>query len=397
MNDSTRSRIVLSGWHGHDNAGDDATLRAFVDEIANHGERHLTVLSELPQRIEAVFGSEHVSSAPHYETVGLHGLTHLVKGRLGGHLGRLRKCDLFVLGGGSLLRDNTTWHNLFRVVDEIFWARIFGKKVALYAVGIGPIKTRLGGWLIQQAAVRSDVIAVRDEGSRKLLQDLGVDDARIHVVADPGFVLRTQPIEDPELLKRVRTPGTVGFFPSLGFIEDGDDLSEIPRIAKALDELHEKRELTFLSMPMRVLPDEIDDIHVTRLIQKEMRHPQALEVYEKRLGAEQLKWLTGQFELNLTIRLHALIFSLSNGVPAVGIEYEPKVTNLLRDFGLSDCGAPMGEELTAKLVAAVEHVLDSPKDVAAHIQARLPAVKDSAQSCFRLIESLLENDSKSTQ
>lgn len=389
MNHSSRTRIVLAGWHGHDNAGDDATLRTFLDEIVSQGEREITVLSELPERVIAEFGSERVTSTPHYESLGLHGLTHLVKGRLFKHLGLLRRCDLFVLGGGSLLRDNTTWHNLFRVVDEIFWCRAFGKKVVLYAAGIGPITTRLGRWVIQQAALRADLVTVRDEGSCEELLALGIDRNRIHVVADPGFVLAGRPIDDAALLGRVKAPGTVGFFPSLGFIEDGTDLSEIPRIASAMDALHEKHGLNFLSMPMRVLPDEIDDVHVTRLIQAEMRFPEALYAYEHRLAAEQLKWLTGEFELNLTIRLHALIFSLSNGTPAVAIEYEPKVTNLLRDFDLPEVGVKMGSELSNNLVSAVEVVLASNSTISDRIKSKLPTIEASSRRCFDLIEGLL--------
>lgn len=390
MNQPTRTRIVLAGWHGHDNAGDDATLRTFIEQIVGQEERELVVLSELPERVIAEFGSDRVSSTPHYETVGLHGLTHLLKGRLKRHLGLLRQSDMFVLGGGSLLRDNTSWHNLLRVIDEIFWCRVFGKKVVLYAAGIGPLTTRLGRWLVQQTALRSDLITVRDEGSCEQLLALGIERGRINVVADPGFVLAGKPVTDTELLRRVKVPGTVGFFPSLGFIEDGTDLSEVPRIASALDELHEKHGLNFLSMPMRVLPDEIDDVYVTRLVQDKMRFPDALHVYESRLAAEQLKWLTGEFEFNLTIRLHALIFSLANGTPAVAIEYEPKVTNLLHDFALPEMGARMGPELRDNLVSSFERLLDSRLTIREHIQSKLPAIQASSRRCFELIEALLE-------
>jgi polysaccharide pyruvyl transferase WcaK-like protein len=208
-------------------------------------------------------------------------------------------------------------------------------------------------------------------------------------VADPGFLLPGVPVEDPELLARVRNPNTVGLFPSLGFIEDGADLSQIPRIAAALDELHEQEGLNFLSVPMRVLPDEIDDLHVTQLIREKMRQPDALESCEHRFGAGQLKWLAGQFSLNITVRLHALIFSLAGRVPTVAIEYEPKVTNLLRDFRLEDFGVPMGEKLTHSLVERTLRARNDRNAVSAHIGERLPVFEASARRCFEAFEELL--------
>lgn len=382
-------KLVLSGWHGHDNAGDDATLLSFVSELVAPRDRELTVLCEVPERVEALCGSDLVRARYHYETLGLHGLTHLFKGRLGQHLALLREAEGFFLGGGSLLRDNTTWHNLFRVVDEIFWAKRFGKKVALYAGGIGPIETSLGRAVIGRALRRCDLITVRDENSARLARELGAEEHRIHVVADPGFLLQPREVDDPELLARVRRPNCVGFFPSLGFIDDGKDLSEIPRIARGLDQLAEQRSCKFLAMPMRVLANEIDDIHVAQLIRSHMQRPEALEICERQFDASQLRWLTSQFPLNLTIRLHALIFSLASAVPTVGIEYEPKVTNLLRDFELPDFGVPMGERLSDSLVERVGRALEGADAFRQHATERIPVLTASARRTFERFEELL--------
>lgn len=389
---SSRQHLVLSGWHGHDNAGDDATLIQFLVEMGRDldGEpRSITVLSELPERVRAAFGTELVDSTFHYETVGLHGLTHLLKGRLAGHLRLLRQSALFALGGGSLLRDNTTWHNLFRVLDEIFWARLFGGKVALYAVGVGPFRTRLGKALIGLAARRCDLITVREENSKAALASLGVPPSRIHVVADPAFLLEPEPVTDEELLERASAPGTVGLYPSLGFIEDGADLAQVPRLARALDRLHEDHGLRFVSVPMRVLSDELDDVHVTELVRAEMRHPECLHVHRTPLPARQIKALTAAFTFNLTVRLHALIFSLSLKTPCVAVDYEPKVGNVMGSFELPEYAIAMGEGLEEGLVRASAKLLAEREAYVAHVARRLPQHQASARSTFERMQELL--------
>ena len=392
---SDKTSIILSGWHGHDNAGDDATLIQFVAELTRgRDDRNVTVLSELPERVIDAFG---VDSTFHYETVGLHGLTHLLKGRWTKHLALLRGSKLFALGGGSLLRDNTTWHNLFRVVDEIFWARLFGVPVALYAIGVGPFRSWLGKLVIREAAKCCALITVREERSKGLLVGLGIAPERVHVVADPAFLLQARAMEgerakeEAELLELASKPKTVGLFPSLGFIEDGTDLSQVPRLAAGLDALHEEHGLHFVSLPMRVLPDsgEIDDVYVAGLIRDKMRHPDALTIHPRMLRADELKWLTSRFLFNLTIRLHGMIFSLSEKTPVVAIHYEPKVFNVLTSFGLERLSVDMGEGMEERIANVTRDVLTNRDTLVQHIEERLDENERSARRTFELMEEVL--------
>ncbi len=385
---SGKRGIVLSGWHGHENAGDDATLVQFLRELSPDGDPPVTVLCEQPERIEATFG---VPSRYHYETVGLHGLTHLLKGRLGAHFSLLRSSRLFALGGGSLMRDNTTWHNLMRVIDELFLARLLGCKTALYAVGVGPFRTRLGRFLIGRAAASCDLVTVRDENSKSLLVGLGLPAERVHVVADPGFLLEAVPVRDEGLLARTRLPGATALFPSLGFIEDGADLSHVAPLARALDALHERRGLVYVSLPMRrtEAAEELDDVHVTELVRREMRHKDALHVHRGALSPGELKWLAGQFPLAITVRLHAMIFALAERTPVVAIGYEPKVRNVLHSFGLSEWLVPQDDRLEAALVERVEQALERSAEIVAHIDGELPSTLTAARRTFELLRELL--------
>lgn len=383
--------IVISGWYGVDNAGDDAILQQFIAEIITHSPANITVLSQHPDRVNVMFGSNRVNAIFHHRIFCSSAPANFIKGILGPYVKRIKKADLFVLGGGGLLRDNTSLRNLCRLLDEILLAKLFGKFVAFYAIGVGPFTTRFGTWLIKQAAKRCDLITVREEKSKRLLEQIGIESDRIYVVADPAFLLDSFPPKDEDLLRAVRTNSFVGLFPALGFINDGKDLSHVPHLAAALDELYERHKLRFMALPMRYVAGEIDDIHVANLIKQAMKHPFALEVYEHYLAPSELKWMTGQFAFNITIRLHAMIFSFGMETPVVAINYEPKVANIISSFGLEDYLVNMDEALQSKLVEAVERCMADIDSCREKIGQQLPKCQESANHTFQLMRQLLQH------
>lgn len=382
-------KILISGWYGFDNAGDDAILYQFLQEMAQSD--HVTVLSERPQRVTDLMGSSTTKVAFHHKTLGPSALRSALTGQLWQHIMRIKNADLFVLGGGGLLRDNTSIKNVCRLLDEIFWAKLFGKSVALYAIGVGPFTSRFGTWLIKLAVNLCDLITVRETQSKELLESLSIASDRIHVVADPAFLLQGTPPNDTALLERVKQRKLVGVFPSLGFVRDGKDFSHVPRLAAALDQIHEQHKVNFLALPMRFLRHEQDDVYVGNLVKQMMKYPHALDVYDDYLEPAELKWLAGRFLFNITVRLHAMIFSLSEETPVVAINYEPKVSNVIKSFGLDDYLVQMDEELQPQLVKAADQCLREIESYRRHIASRLPACKESAKRTFDLLRHLLHS------
>jgi len=382
------AHILISGWYGVDNAGDDAILIEFIRQLVAGRNRSLTVLSERPEGVDALVGETATRAAFHYDVLGARGLTNLVRGRLWAHLREVRRADLFVLGGGGLLRDNTSLRNVLRLVDELWLARLFGRRTALYAIGAGPFLHPFRTWLIRRTVARCDLVTVRDARSRARLEEIGVPPERIHLVADPAFLLEPVPCRDAGLLEAVGDGTAVGLFPSQGFVDLGRDRSHIPPLARALDRLHERHGLRFVALPMRRAPGH-DDVEVARWVRDRMVHREALHVHTAYPSAGELKWLSGRFRFNITVRLHALIFSLGMDTPAVAVNYEPKVAGVLGDFGLDRYLVAMGESFETDLVDRVELCMANLGSYAAEIAARLPAQQERARETFRLLEQLL--------
>lgn len=377
--------IFISGWYGQLNAGDDAILDVFVEQTRARFDAKFTVLSELPNNIP---NTADVRSLFHPSLLGLETPSALIKGRFWRHLNELRKTDLFVLGGGGILRDNTNWRNLLRLLDEIWYAKMLGKKVMLYGIGVGPFKTTLGRKLIGASVRMCDLVTVRSQRGAQLLREVGVDPQRIHVVCDPAFLLAPRAPADPAL-QALFEPGkkTIGFYPTFALetLHKGEQFDEL---AKALDALAEDPEVRLVAVPMSVRENRPDDVTTARCIQARMKHPQRLHIYEKRLDAAELKWVTSQAVLNLTVRLHAMIFSLGCNVPVVAVNYEPKVANVFNEFNepqyLVEMQAGMGERLTAAIRLALREL----PAYGARIREHRAHVNASAMRTFDLMREL---------
>jgi polysaccharide pyruvyl transferase CsaB len=381
----TRLNILINGWYGHWNAGDDAILEVFIEQAIDRLDCDIVVLSGLPENIPQ---SSRVSSAFHLPVSIKGAIKSLFDGSFYRHLNRIRKCDLFVLGGGGLLRDNTTWRNLIHLLDEIWFSKLFGRKVMLYAIGVGPFKSRLGKFLIRVSVNMCDLITVRSERGAQLLREIGIAPERIHVVADPAFLLKPVAPVDQDLVRLLAGGKKIGVFPTISLVSGEHDFSHVNRLAAALDRLVEEEGLQFVAMPMRVRDSGLDDVKISLAIKAAMKHSDALQVYEKRLTPSELKWATSQNMMNLTVRLHAMIFSLGAKVPVVAINYEPKVSNVFSALKCPQYLVEMDDRLDTALVDSVKQCLhDLPQYRQRIIDIGL-ATESSALRTFELMQSL---------
>ena len=121
------SRIVVSGYYGSKNAGDEAMLAAMLEVLGDLDPKlHITVISADPEDTRKRHGVDAVSWL---------GLPAIIR--------ELRQADLLISGGGSLLQNVTSRRSLYYYMGIIFLAFMAGLKVMLYAQGIGPIRGHL--------------------------------------------------------------------------------------------------------------------------------------------------------------------------------------------------------------------------------------------------------------
>jgi polysaccharide pyruvyl transferase CsaB len=307
-----RFNVVMSGYYGFGNAGDEAILQSIHTNIRQSGgDISVTVLSSDPDDTKTRYGYNAVNRFKFFSV-----------------LRALRRCDALVSGGGSLLQDHTSTRSLLYYLLIIKAAELMRKKVMIYANGIGPVHKKKNRRLVRRIVNRADVISLRDEISAQELIGMGIRRNDIHVTADPVFTLNGLapeaaaklleahgiPAEQPFACVSIRNWSGIG-----GFRE---------KLAALCDEIVERygRNIVFIAMQAP------NDSKISREVSGLMRNPSF--VLDSRLSAEELMGIIGMADFVLAMRLHTLIFSARMCVPLAGIIYDPKGEAYLKTLAM---------------------------------------------------------------
>ena len=324
------SRIVISGYYGSKNAGDEAMLAAMLEVLGDlEPELHITVISAAPQ-----------------DTAKRHGVEAISWLDMSAICKALKKADLLISGGGSLLQNVTSRRSLYYYLAIIKMAELLGTKVMLYAQGIGPIQGRLARRVMGHIANRVDLITVRDKGSLAELKSLGITRPHIECTADP--VLAIHPVDKEAgraIFKRYQAEGAS---PVVGIsVRDWQGCHHFKEeLAKASDAIVRDLGARVVFLPMQ-FPE---DVRAAQSIAELTKEP--CTVLEDEYTTSEFLSLVGNMDLMLAIRLHALIFAGVMGVPMIGISYDPKIDRFLSSIGeepVGDLESLTAEELLAEI------------------------------------------------
>ena len=307
------SNIVISGYYGFGNAGDEAMLCAIIDAIRKEeADAHITVISGNPTE---------TSKKHNIHAVGTFSAFGILKA--------IANSDLVISGGGSLLQDATSIRNTYYYLSIMALAKMMGKKVMLYSQGIGPLNRPSTRRAVSFILRFVDTITVRDSISKSELESLGIED--VEVTADA--VLAMQPADlsigkrilegyTSKLPKSIENPKRIG----VAVRSWKDDTEYRESLANVLSRLQEQDEVEIIFIPM----SHPEDTKEAKIIASYM--PKGAIVLEGPFSTEE------QVSLSGNIRLHALVFSSLMGKPVIGISYDPKITSFLHMIGQEPIG-----------------------------------------------------------
>ena len=308
--------VLMSGYYGFSNAGDDAILESVKQAVERtSGEVELTVLSQDPEQTRTKYGLQAVN-----------------RFHLGEVISALRKTDLLLFGGGSLLQDVTSTRSLLYYLSVIRTAQMLGKPVMLYANGIGPVNRNSNRSLVKRAVERASVVTLRDFSSADVLRDIGVKHPKLIVTADPVFQMEAVSEEKArQVIAATGLPAGRDFVAVS--VREWPNAEKFPdQLAQLCDYLRRTYDLEVLFLLMQPEKDEA----VTEYVQSRMKEPSyILRDYH---GPSELMGAMGQAKLCLAMRLHTLIFAARMAVPAMGMVYDPKVESYLKELGLQAAG-----------------------------------------------------------
>ncbi len=299
------ARIVISGYYGFNNIGDEAILYVIINTLKEKMPNvKIIVLSNNP---------ELTSKTYNVTCVDRWNLKLVAK--------TIKTCDILISGGGSLLQDVTSNKTIPYYLLVVKIAQIFKKKTLFFSQGIGPVNNKHNYKLIKAVCNKVDALFVRDIKSKELLLKAGVKRS-IQVSLDPVFGIKLNPNTKIEVVENKK----VGIY-----IREWTNTDEIAKsIADSCHHLIKLGyDIYFVSMQY------IHDIEIAKLVENIVKHPN-VHVLDKPLSIEEVLAYTNSFDFIIGMRLHSLIMAYALGIPMIAISYDPKVENIMKEMNIDN-------------------------------------------------------------
>lgn len=361
------SNIVVSGYYGFGNAGDEAMLAAMIEALTDiEPNVQITVISGNPD-----------------DTKRRHGVCAVYRLNYPEIVKALAKSQLLISGGGSLLQDVTSDRSLYYYLSIMMLAKKLSKPVMLYAQGVGPVQGTLAQSAMRYIGNMVDLITVRDGGSYEELKRLKVTVPPIYVTADP--VLAMHPVDRQIGRNILRKHGQEGVAPLIGIsVREWKEWGHFKQVlSHAADRMIEELGVRVVFIPMQCP----DDLGVSQKIAGRMKNK--AEVLPGEYTTSELLSLVGNLDLLIGIRLHALIFAAVMHVPMAGISYDPKIDRFLETIGERHVGT-LKTITTGNLMERILQLWDERKHPNQQREERINILRNKAFQNAELALSLMK-------
>lgn len=322
--------LLIAGYHGYGNCGDEATLMAMTTNIKDMAQDvNITAISHIPELTKTEYN---INSVQRFNAIEM--------------MRAIVKSDIILSGGGTLIQNGTSTRSLLYYLSIIKFAKLFRKRVMLYSNGIGPVMGKINRKLVKLVVNNVDLITLREEFSAKDLADIGVKKPQIHITADAAFTLKSVSDERAkEIIEKEEIPfGKEMIGVSVrqwSKAKYGDKY--IKEIAKACDNLA-KDGKTIIFIPMEFPKDT----EVSKKIMNYMEEESF--IIKGNYKPNEILGIVGQMDLILGMRLHILLFSAIKKIPMVGIVYDPKIEYYLDVLNMPKGGDVRTGEIDSKKI-----------------------------------------------
>jgi len=338
-------RIVLSGYYGFGNLGDEALLAVIIAQLrARFAGCTIDVLSATPDETARTYG---VEATPRMD--------------LGAVRRAIEKADIVLSGGGGLLQNVTSLKSLLYYAGVIRTAIRAKKATMIFAQSIGPLdfwgKSVVREFCRGVSLATADPVFLFEPGAAPLdlaAEGLGPSDAPLVVVSVRRW-------------------------------SGGDATASA--IANAVDHLGERYGARVAFLP---LGGAADAEASTVVIRRCRTSPVLLPDYPLAQAAQ----VIGQAQLVIGMRLHALVIAARLGVPFLAVPYDPKIDGLCDDlaYPLPPLWVPAAKVTPdpTTIERAVDHAWSQRASVAEHLRAKMPAITALAERNFAALDELVK-------
>ena len=285
--------VLLCGYYGEHNLGDDALLQVLVSQIPS--DWHLVVTARDSDAVQEL--------VPGVSTVNRRSLAQTIQA--------LNHVEALVLGGGSLLQDGTSFKSLLYYLVLLWSARFKRIPILLWGQGLGPLHHRFSRVLVKHTLSGVRAVSWRDPGSMGLAQ---------------RWKLNVPMVMGPDPVWRHPSPAWTG----------GDRLILCWRptcllnsrgwsvLLEAVDRLSSSgcSEVIWLAFHADQDASLWNELRSRDLISEGLCR-RSVQLQAETL--EQVLQMFSEASLVIAMRLHALILAATAGCPTAALSYDPKV------------------------------------------------------------------------
>ena len=357
-------RVLLSGYYGFGNLGDEALLDVIVAQLrARFPNASLEVLSATPGLTSKRLGIEATS-----------------RWNMRDIRAAVKRADVVLSGGGGLLQSATSLRSVVyysSILREAIRAR---KKSMIFAQSIGPLDP-LGRFIVKSFCRGVTRATVRDARSKELLAAL-LPHTPVEQTADPVFLYDLADDGQVDLAAEglAGSPYAVVSVRKISALKEG-----IGTIARTVDRLSSQHGVRAAFLPIggagdaEVSTDIIRRCESAPMLLPECSLPRAAAILR---GANVV----------IGMRLHALILAARFGVPFLSIPYDPKVRSLCEDleYPLPPLWIPgRGAPEPAAADALVDRLMSQRDELATLLASKIESVRASAARNFDALGEMM--------
>ena len=330
------------------------------------------------------------------------------------------RSDIVIIGGGEIVQDKSSIVYIPYQLIRPFIAKLFGKKLFGYAIGVGK-KDEISkfGQLISRFVLNMfDIITVRDEKSLDILKSfLNVNKPQIYLTADPALNLQTNKVNF-DFKRDVITVSirsvyhrNHNFLPfsirkklklvSKQYYEEIEIFKNtIAQIVTKVVNKH-KYEILFLNTYTGKQMSAEDDIFTKDVIN---RLPEDvlgfIHVIPSNYTPSQIKYCLGHSKLIISVPLHPIILGASEEVPSISLSYASKTESFMNEIHMDNyvhSVKNLGDKLDEnKLLDDINKILENYSFYKMHISEKIYELKKREEMNLQLLLELAEVEKGTT-
>ncbi|MBE7033171.1 MAG: polysaccharide pyruvyl transferase CsaB [Ruminococcaceae bacterium] len=359
------SDIIISGYYGLGNSGDEALLESIVSDLKSiNPDITITALSADAKQTKERYG---------IKTVNRFNIFSIIR--------EFRSAKLLLSGGGTLIQDATSTKSLLYYLGIISLAEKMGLKTMLYANGMGPISDK-NVKKVRRVLNKTDLITLRENVSLEEIQRCNITKPKVMVTADPAFnLIASDDKKAQEIFSRYSIGAdsktiAVSVRESRNAPENFEE-----NLAKALDEVA-KKGYTPVFIPMQRALDLDISLRIASKMKEESK------VLDSEISVCDMLALIGRCSIAVGMRLHMLIFASVMDVPMAGIAYDPKVKGFMEYMHQKNY-VELDEFGFENFLKVLEEVLENSDLLRSQLEKELIPIREKAkENAFLALELL---------